>query len=76
LPDLVSFTERSWQLLFTPIPLLGVEPTAFVGGRLTTLEIRLHPVPGPGAALLLLVGTGLLALLARAKRMVGRRPNA
>jgi hypothetical protein len=76
LPDLVSFTERSWQLLFTPVPLLGFEPTAFVGGRLTTLEIRVHPVPGPGAALLLLVGTGLLALLARAKHMVGRRPNA
>jgi hypothetical protein len=60
LPDLASLTERRWQLSFTPIPLLDVEPFAFVGGRLTTLEVSIRAVPGPAAWLLVLAGCALL----------------
>jgi hypothetical protein len=60
LPGLGAFTERSWQLTFTPITIEG-DTNAFVRGRLTELEIGIRAVPGPAPWVLLLAGCGALA---------------
>lgn len=58
--DLSGFVDRTWQLLFTPLPLVGIEPTAAVGGRITSITITTVAVPEPGA--LVLFGLGLMGL--------------
>ena len=65
--DLSGFANLTWQLLFTPLPLQGVEPNAAVGGRITSVTITTVPVPEPG--MMALFGLSLLGLgLARRRR--------
>lgn len=51
--DLAGFADRTWSLVFSPLPLAGFEPAAAVGGRVTSVAIV---VPEPAAAFLLLAG--------------------
>jgi hypothetical protein len=74
LPALSSFTERSWELTFTPIALLGIEQTR-VEGRLLGLTLTVVPgaVPAPPTPALLLAGVAALLL---ARRGAGSRVTA
>jgi hypothetical protein len=60
--DLAGFADRTWQLVFSPLPLAGFDPTAAVGGRVTSVEIL---VPEPAGGLLLAGGLALCAVARR-----------
>jgi hypothetical protein len=68
--DLAGFIDRTWQLLFSPIPLLGVDPSAAVGGRITSITISTHPEEVSEPGMLALFGLGLagLGLMRRRRR--------
>lgn len=58
--DLAGFSDIRWQLLFSPIPLLGIDPTAEVGGRVTSVEISVRTIAEPATlALMTLALAGL-----------------
>lgn len=59
---LSGFADRRWQLVFSPLPLSGFDPTAAVGGRVTSVEIV---VPEPARGILLAGGIVLCAAAGR-----------
>lgn len=74
--DLAGFGGGTWQLLFSPIPLMD-DPTAAVTGRITSVTISPHPqgLPEPGALALFglgLVGFGMVRRRRRTVRPSGR----